>query len=67
MSEAERVALTEDAVKELQELREMKKYAIHNVPIAAFHDNHAAIAHLEDEVSNARAFWSAPTLIFYLA
>ena len=38
MSQKEKVAATKDAVEKLKERREMKKYAKHNVPIAALHD-----------------------------
>lgn len=38
MTKDEKVEYTAEAVKELAERQEMKTFAPHNVPIAAFHD-----------------------------
>ena len=49
MSKEEKVAITKDAVEKLREKKEMRKYAKHNIPIAALHDvnaMHARIAEL---------------------
>ena len=50
MSKDEQIAITEDAVQELREIREMKKYSVQNVPIAAFHDAQATKQRIENEV-----------------
>jgi hypothetical protein len=50
MDREERVAVTKDAMKELDELREMKELAPHNAQISAFHDVRSNIAKVEQEV-----------------
>ena len=52
MTVEERVEFTKDAVKELEENREMVKYAQHNVPLAAWRDCKSTLARVEDLVSS---------------
>jgi hypothetical protein len=56
MSHDERVAATEKGVKYLKEQRENKKSAVHNVPIAAFHDVRATVQVVEAEVSTQHIY-----------
>ena len=51
MSHAEKIAATQEGVTYLEEKRENKKHAVHNVPIAAFHDVRSTISSIEDQVS----------------
>ena len=51
MTIEERVEYTKEAVKELQENREMVKYAQHNVPLAAWRDSQSTLSRIEDLVS----------------
>ena len=39
MTKQQQEEVTADAIKELEERREMRNLAVHNVPIAAFHDH----------------------------
>lgn len=50
MTTEERIAATEDAVADLQDAREMKKYAAHNVPISAANDSRATLADVQSQV-----------------
>ena len=51
MSVEERIEFTKDAVKELQENREMAKYAEHSVPLAAWRDYQVTMARVQELVS----------------
>ncbi len=42
--------MTSDAVKELDDRREMKDLSVHNVPISAFHDATSTEKRIETEV-----------------
>ncbi|KAJ3544256.1 hypothetical protein NM688_g5764 [Phlebia brevispora] len=55
MSKEEQVEITKDVMIELQEQREMKKYVVQNVPIAAFHDVKSTIQCIEDEITSLYA------------
>ena len=50
MSASEQKEATEDAIKELDERKEMRNLALHNVPIAAFHDTRATQQQLKTKV-----------------
>ena len=54
MSQEEKVAITKDAVEKLREKKDMKKYAKHNLPIAALHDVNAMHARIAELVRNHR-------------
>ena len=51
MSYDEQKKVTKDLVKEIEELREMKKLSVHNVPIEAFHDTTNSLGSIEKQVS----------------
>lgn len=51
MSKEEQNAATDDLIPELKEHREMKKLAVQNVPINAFHDTQVSLKKIQDEVS----------------
>jgi hypothetical protein len=50
MSKEEQEEATNNAVKELEEHREMKSFSSCNVPIHVFHNAHATIESIEREV-----------------
>jgi hypothetical protein len=50
LSSEEQREETDDAVKALEDNREMKQLATHNVPINAFHDTRSTLASIEKEV-----------------
>jgi hypothetical protein len=50
MTKEEKERATDDSFKDLEDYRDMKKLAIHNVPISAFHDTQVTVKKLEDEV-----------------
>ena len=56
MSQEEKIAITKDAVEKLKEKKEMKKYAKHNVPVAALHDVNAMHARVAELVGTRRPF-----------
>ena len=47
----ERLACVHDKMEELESQREAKQHALQNVPINAFHDARATIAHIQSTVS----------------
>ena len=54
MTEEEKISLTEDTVKELEELRRTKKYAPYvNAPIASMNDACATINRIAEEGSKS--------------
>ncbi|KAF7794227.1 hypothetical protein EIP86_005359 [Pleurotus ostreatoroseus] len=55
MSKEEQIAITEDALQELKEIREMKKFSVQNVSIAAFHDSQATKHRIEEEITSLYA------------
>lgn len=50
MSKEEQIEATRDAVEEVQQMREMKQNAVHNVAICAFHDVQANVKSIEHQV-----------------
>jgi hypothetical protein len=50
MSKEEQEDATDQLLKELNEFCDMKKLAVQNVPINAFHDTQVTVKKLEDEV-----------------
>jgi hypothetical protein len=54
MSADERVEATEDALQELKDQKEMRSFALQNVPIHAFHDVRATFDSMKKEVRMLR-------------
>ena len=50
MSKEEQIAVTEDALEEIKEIKEMKKLSVHNQAIAAFHDFRGTMDRIQSEV-----------------
>jgi len=50
MSDEEQHRIMVSLIKEVEELREMKKCSTHNVPLKAFADANASIRKLEEDV-----------------
>ncbi|KAF9524895.1 hypothetical protein CPB83DRAFT_752564, partial [Crepidotus variabilis] len=50
MTKEEQVAYTAPLLKDIEELCEMKKLSIHNVPMASFNDATTSLGHIEDEI-----------------
>lgn len=51
MSKKERIEATKDAVKDVKNMRVAKETAVHNVPIAVFHDVRSNVKSMEYDVS----------------
>lgn len=51
LSEEERKSQTSDTLVALREMREMRDFAPHNVPISSFHDVRVTLQKIDDEVS----------------
>ncbi|KAI0083030.1 hypothetical protein BDY19DRAFT_864865, partial [Irpex rosettiformis] len=52
LSSTEKSDLTEEWVTKLEETREMKAHAVHNVPINAFHDARATLKSVHEKLMN---------------
>lgn len=50
MSKSEQEDATQSAVKDLEDHREMKKLAVRNVPLEAFHDCQKSVGAIDREV-----------------
>ena len=50
MSLSEQIEATQEGLVYLKEKRDNQKHAVHNVPIAAFHDICSTISSIEDQV-----------------
>ncbi|KAF9521576.1 hypothetical protein CPB83DRAFT_750655, partial [Crepidotus variabilis] len=55
LTREEQVTITEPLLKDIEELREMKKLSVHNVPMASFNDATTTLLHLEDEIRSLHA------------
>ncbi|KAI9059665.1 hypothetical protein FKP32DRAFT_1606017 [Trametes sanguinea] len=55
LSDEEKIAVTEDLVKELDEQKEMKALAVQSVPISAFHDVRATLDSVFEELRRLHA------------
>ena len=52
MSKEEQEEATDELLKDLEEFCDMKKLAVQNVPINAFHNTQVTVKKLEDEVKS---------------
>ena len=57
MTKEEQIEITRDAVKELEERRDMEDTTLHNVPMAAFNDTRSTLQACEKEVSVMMSIW----------
>ena len=53
LSEEDRVIVTTECMQEIEEEREARGLASHNVPLKAFHDARSTIQAVEKDASNA--------------
>ncbi|KAJ3551487.1 hypothetical protein NM688_g4676 [Phlebia brevispora] len=63
MSKEEQIEITKDVMKELQKQRDMKKYAVQNMPIAAYHDVKSTLQCIEDEITGLYARMSMEFIV----
>lgn len=57
LSKEDRIAITAGSVQEIEEEREAKDLASHNVPLAAFHDTRSTLQDIEKQVNDAPYLW----------
>ena len=63
LSEEDRIAITDGCMQEIEEQREAKDLAAHNVPLRAFHDARSTMQVMEKEVRTIIIYVSDPRSI----
>ena len=59
LSKEDRIAATATCMQEIEDEREARDLAVHNVPLRVFHDARSTIQHVEKEVGGVSAYlWS---------
>ncbi|KAI0681803.1 hypothetical protein BC835DRAFT_1220127, partial [Cytidiella melzeri] len=64
MSLTEKMDMTQDTVTKLEEVREMRNLATHNVPLNAFHDTRATLRTVQTQLENLHHRTGVEILLF---